>query len=84
MSTQHELAAFHQFVGEKLAKDGVNLTPEEVMSEWRLLHPDPDVIEEEVAAIQEALAAVAAGDPGMTLDEFDRDFRLRHSLQMPR
>jgi hypothetical protein len=37
-------------------------------------------LDEEVAAIGEALDDMAKGDKGFPFDEFDRDFRKRHNL----
>jgi hypothetical protein len=82
MSTQlsQELGDFHRFLGEKLANEGSDLSPEQALDEWRRLHPPTDVFEEDVAAIQEALDDKANGDKGISFEEFDRDFRQRHQL----
>ena len=47
--------------------------------EWRL-HPNSKASDEDVAAIQEALAEMSNGDRGIPFEEFDRDFRKRHNL----
>lgn len=81
MSTHtDELREFHQFLGKKLNSNGANLSPEEVLDEWRRLHPEPQASIEDVAAIQEALDDLANGDRGVTFEEFDREFRKRHDL----
>ena len=43
---------------------------------------DPKTFEEEdvVEVLREGLAALQAGDRGVPLEEFDRDFRQRHGL----
>ena len=75
-----ELREFHRFVGEKLSNGGGNLSPEEALEEWRRLHPDESALDEDTAAVQQALADLANGRPALSLEEFDRDFRKRHQL----
>jgi hypothetical protein len=65
-----ELRAFHQFVGDKVNDGGSSLSPEDVLDEWRTIHPEAKASAEEIAAIQEAIP----------FDDFDRDFRARHNL----
>jgi len=76
-----ELEKFHAFVGEKLANGGKNLSPEDVLDDWREKHPDPEDFEDDVAAIQAALDDLANGEVGMPFVEFDR--RMRKKLKMP-
>jgi hypothetical protein len=76
-----ELRDFHRFVGDKVNNGGATLSPEEVLDEWRMLHPDPEAVAEDVAAIQEAIDDMEKGDTGIPLEEFDRNFRARHNLQ---
>src|SRR5215472_1925914 len=78
--TVEELREFHRFLTDKLSADGINLSPEEALDEWRRAHPQSQAFDEDVAAIREALDDMAAGDPGIPFDEFDRDFRKRHDL----
>jgi hypothetical protein len=78
--TTQELRDFHRFLGDKLRADGINLSPEEALDEWRQLHPQTHAFDEEVAAIREALDDMAKGDRGVPFDQFDRDFRKRHNL----
>ena len=82
MSTRsvNDLRDFQQFVGEKVNNGGASLSPEEVLDEWRILHPDPEAIEEDIAAIQEAIDDLENGDTGISFEEFDRDFRTRRNL----
>jgi hypothetical protein len=68
-----ELAEFHEFVGEQI-RAGKELSPEEALDLWRDQHPDiagEDATEE----IREALADLAAGDRGISIEEFKREFR---------
>jgi hypothetical protein len=74
-----ELRAFHRFLSEKLSSQDV-LSPEEALDEWRRLHPDDQALEDDVAAIRQALDDMANGDRGTLFDQFDRDFRNRHNL----
>ena len=75
-----DLREFHRFVGEKVENGGASLSPEQVLDQWRLLHPDPAASDEEIAAIQEAIDDMEQGDTGIPLADFDRDFRTRHNL----
>jgi hypothetical protein len=75
-----ELRDFHRFLSEKLSEARIDWSPEEALDEWRLLHPDAQAPDEEVAAIQEALADMSHGDRGMPFEEFDRAFRKKHNL----
>jgi hypothetical protein len=75
-----ELREFHRFLTDKLSADGIDLSPEEALDEWRRLHPQTQAFDEEVAAIQEAVDDMAKGDRGILFDDFDRDFPKRHHL----
>jgi hypothetical protein len=81
MSSQvsDELREFHRFVSDKLNEGAADWSPEEALDEWRRLHPQ--AIEEDVAAIAEALGDMANGDRGMLFDQFDREFRKQHNLR---
>jgi len=76
----NDLRDFHQFVGEKLNNGGASLSPEEVLDEWRILHPDAGAVEEDIVAIQGAIDDMENGDTGISFEEFDRDFRARRKL----
>jgi len=76
-----ELRDFHRFLSDKLRDNGVDLSPEEALDEWRRLHPPAQALDDEVAAIREALDDMANGDRGIPFDEFDRDFHKRHNLR---
>jgi hypothetical protein len=74
-----ELLNFHHFLGEKIAA-GEALSPEQALDEWRLASRSEAEVEEDLAAIREALADLENGDQGVGLSDFDRDFRARHGL----
>jgi hypothetical protein len=78
--TLEELRDFHRFLTDKLRTDGIELSPEEAVDEWRRLHPSAHALNEDVAAIHEALDDMAKGDSGVPFDQFDREFRKRHNL----
>jgi hypothetical protein len=82
MNTQslHELRDFHRFLGEKVNNGAESLSPEEVLDEWRMLHPEPKAVEEDIAAIQEAIEDMENGDTGIPFADFDRNFRARRNL----
>lgn len=77
---QPELIEFHQFVGQRLAAGTVDLSPEEALDEWRSTHPSAEALRDDVTAVREALADMAAGDRGKPLADFYRDFDARHGL----
>ena len=80
-SQTSELHEFHRFLTAKLSNGCARLSPEEVLDEWRQDHPDPEIDEDEVAAIQEAIDDMEAGDRGRPADEVIAD--LRKLLGMP-
>jgi len=68
------LQSFHNFVQKQLASNSTSpMSPEEALAAWR---------EEQatLAAIGEGLEDIAAGRT-KSLDDFDRDFRLRHGIE---
>ncbi len=75
-----ELRDFHRFLTDKLSNGGVQLSPEEVLDEWRQDHPNPDIDEDEVAAIQEALDDMANGDRGRPFDDVMAELRAKYQL----
>ncbi|MFO0966050.1 MAG: hypothetical protein U0793_10760 [Gemmataceae bacterium] len=75
-----ELPDFYRFVGEKVQKGEAALSPEQVLDEWRSLHPNAAMEEDDVAALQEAIDDIEKGDTGVPFDQFDKDFRRRHGF----
>jgi hypothetical protein len=75
-----ELKDFHDFLASKLAAGDVALSPEEALDQWRGEHPSIAAFDQDVAALQEALADMEAGDRGLPIDDFDQRFRQRHGL----
>jgi hypothetical protein len=78
--TTNELRDFNRFLSDKLDSGGVDWSPEEALDHWRQQHPDHQASEDDMAAIQEALADLAAGDRGIPFEDFERDFCKRHNL----
>ena len=72
----NELAAFHSFVGNQLQSGQEGLSPEDALEMWRDQHPD-SAAEDDTEAVREALADLAAGDRGVSIEEADREFRQR-------
>jgi hypothetical protein len=79
----YHLAQFHQFVGEQLETSLDRLSPEEALDLYRQGHPCPDDVENSVAAVEEALADMKAGDRGLPLTEYVREVRTRYGLPNP-
>ena len=82
MSTQsnNELASFHQFIGQQLGANGIDLSPEQALELWREENPGIEQQEEDREAILEALAQLDSGEQGLTIEEFDHEFRRRNNL----
>jgi len=78
--TPDELFSFHDFLSQKLTSGAARLSPEEVLDMWRAENPVADDYPGNVAALKEALADMEAGDHGMPLEQFDGEFRQRHSI----
>lgn len=78
---QTGLAEFHQFVGERLRNGGAQLTPEEVLEEWRLLHPNVEQHDQNVKAIKAAIRDMEAGDQGTEMEEHLRRIREEFDLE---
>jgi len=76
-----ELASFREFIAEHV-RNGNALSPEEALDLWRTQNPSAEEFADTVQALREAIADMQAGDFGMPLDEFDRDFRRRHGLEV--
>lgn len=79
--TNPELADFHAYLGQRL-NSGDNVSPEEALGEWRMLQPAPEDLHETLAAVGRALEQAERGE-GVSLEEFDRQFRQRHNLLSP-
>jgi hypothetical protein len=76
---KNELVEFHAFLVERLKNGGANLSPEDVLGEWRSIQPAPAELGESVAAVQRALEQAERGE-GNSLEDFDRQFRQRHGF----
>ncbi len=79
-----DLSAFHSFVQEKLGSDEAGeLSPEDVLAEWRELHPTPGELTDSVAAVRHALADMQAGDRGRPAEDVVADLRRRLTSGAP-
>jgi hypothetical protein len=78
--TPDVLRQFHEFLGEMLSNGQRQLSPEEALDQWRVLHPHPDELVDSVNAVRQALADMALGDKGRPLDDVIADLRARHNL----
>jgi hypothetical protein len=79
-SSLNELRDFHAFVGAQLTATREPLSPEDLIDLWRDQHPRVEEASAVAAAVRAALDDMAAGDMGVPLDEYDRQFRARHGL----
>lgn len=76
-----ELHDFYEFVGERV-RAGMAVSPEEALDAWRRQHPDDSLRAEDVKAVKAALRDMKAGDAGVPFEEFDREFREKHSIPL--
>jgi hypothetical protein len=75
----NDLRAFKGFIEEKLSNGGSELTLDEALVNWEIENQTDEEREETLRAIGLGLADVEAGRT-RPLEEFDRDFRLKHGL----
>ena len=75
-----ELTAFHDFLGKQIVGGHCDLTPEESLELWRVEHPTAEELELSIAAINAALADVAAGDQGRPAKQVIAEARQRYEL----
>jgi hypothetical protein len=80
MKPDSELSEFHRFLGEKLNHGDTVVSPEEALDEWRAQHATEDDEQDDLEAIKEAIADFDAGDRGIPIEEFDREFCAKHGL----
>jgi hypothetical protein len=74
-----ELAQFKHFIVQHV-ESGNAISPEEALDLWRLQNPRSEEFANDVLALRAAIADLEAGDIGVPLDEFDREFRRQHGL----
>ncbi len=74
-----DLERFRDYLSGCISQ-GSHLSPEDALDLWRSENPSDEYASDEVEAARQALAAMDAGDTGVSLEEFDREFRKRHGL----
>lgn len=80
MPASDDLQDFHRYLGDRI-RDGVDgLSPEDVLDEWREVHPDEDSLSLSTEEIKDVLADLDSGEQGLLWEDFDREFRLKHGL----
>jgi hypothetical protein len=75
----NEAAQFHQFLGEQIDQ-GTNLPPEDILDAWRETHP-AIVDDDMMAAVEEALDDMDAGDIGITVEDHLKQLREQFGLK---
>jgi hypothetical protein len=70
-----ELQEFQEFVTDQLRNGGAELTPEEVLGEYRMFHPTPEQHAANVEAVKEALRDMENGDRGRPVEDVLRELR---------
>ena len=74
-----DLERFRDYLSGCISQ-GNHLSPEDALDLWRSENPSDEYTADDVEAVRQALAAMDAGNTGVPLDEFDREFRKRHGL----
>ena len=73
--TREQLDSFHRFAARQLDNGGSELSLEQLLDLWRIENPAPDERSESVAAIQQALNDMDAGDVGEPADAVIQEVR---------
>lgn len=80
MSTNIEdLEAFNAFARDQLSS-GADLNIVDLAAQWQFQHESEAHLAEDVAAVQEAIDGIEAGETGRTLPNFDTEFRSRNGI----
>jgi len=80
IATLEELNEFRQFATEQIGNGAEELSLEELVDRWRMLSHSPDELNDNVRAVQEAIADMERGETGQPFGEFAAEFRVRHDL----
>jgi hypothetical protein len=78
----NDVRAFQSFLDEKLSNGEGNLTLDEVLELWDYENSSDEERRATREAISRGLADVDSGRV-RSIEEFDRDFRLKHGLAPP-
>lgn len=78
--TREQLDSFHEFAAAQLANGGVELTFEQLLDMWRIQNPTAEQYAENVAAIEEAIRDMQAGERGEPVEDVLR--KLRQELNL--
>lgn len=80
MSTNIEdLEAFSAFARDQLSS-GVDANLVDLAAQWQFQHESSSHLAEDVAAVQEAIDGIEAGETGRPLADFDAEFRQRNGI----
>ncbi|HEY2880997.1 MAG TPA: hypothetical protein VGJ15_01155 [Pirellulales bacterium] len=80
IETENELLNFYAFIGQQIELKQGNMSPEDALDRWRDDHPVEEEDEDTIEALKEAIADYEAGDRGIPLEQFQKEFRRRHNL----
>ncbi len=75
----NDLRAFKGFIEEQLSNEGADPSLDEALVNWEIENQTDEEREDTIRAIHQGLADVEAGRT-RPLEDFDRDFRLKHGL----
>ncbi len=80
MEMSSDLFQFYDFLGVKLSQGDADLSPEEVLDEWRTRHPLPEHLAVSVGDLRQALAEADRGEGVPLAEVFDE---LRRNIPLP-
>lgn len=76
----NDLAAFRNFIDERLAQGGSSLTPAQCLELWEIENTPDEERAATVQAVREALEEMRAGDIGVPAEAFLAELRHKYNL----
>ena len=80
-ATREDLSRFHNFAATKIdaGQDGLSL--QELLDQWQLQNPDPDLLNDDVLAVKAAMRDLDRGDRGVPFDEHLKQLASQFGLE---
>lgn len=80
MTTKAQIDSFYRFALLQIANGRASLSIDDLYELWRVENPLPEELAENIAAVNAALADMAAGDNGIPVDEHLARLRAKYLL----
>jgi len=74
---QPELTSFATYLNQMIDSDRHDISPEEVLDEWRVENPAPEELAKSLAIIRQSLAELSAGNPGHPASDVHAEIQKR-------